>query len=400
MLGEATHGTHEYYRLAGADQPAADRGEGLLLRRRRGRLARLRPGQPLASTAAPDAPTTRGGAASLRPLADLDVGQRGGRRLLPSGCGRYNAGATGADRVGFHGLDVYSLWESLQRGLRLPARARPDQVAGGARSAFRCFEPYGEDPQEYALATRFVPERLRAGGGRPARADAPAEARPPTATEALLGLAERGGGGRAPSAYYRAMVRGGPRVVEHPRHATWPTRWTGCCDHYGPDAQGDRLGAQHPRRRRPRHRHGRRRHGQHRPAGPRTPRRRRRGAGRLRQPPGHGDRRARWGAPMRDDARAAGRARVAGGRAARGRRRTGRCSSSRPSDQPDWLTDVTATGRSGWSTTRSASRRGNYVPTVLATATTPSSGATDTTALHPLPVTPATQEPETFPTGV
>ena len=32
------------------------------------------------------------------------------------------------------------------------------------------------------------------------------------------------------------------------------------------DGEGDRLGAQHPHRRRPRHRHGRRRDGQHRPA--------------------------------------------------------------------------------------------------------------------------------------
>ena len=66
--------------LAGRDQPATDRREGLLLHRGRGRLARLRPRQPLRQ-----GPGRRGrerprGAARLRAMADLDVGQRGGRR--------------------------------------------------------------------------------------------------------------------------------------------------------------------------------------------------------------------------------------------------------------------------------------------------------------------------------
>jgi erythromycin esterase-like protein/adenine/guanine phosphoribosyltransferase-like PRPP-binding protein len=59
-------------------------------------------------------------------------------------------------RVGFYGLDVYSLWESLEAVIDWLAANAPDAVPDALR-AWRCFEPYGEDPQEYAWATRLVP---------------------------------------------------------------------------------------------------------------------------------------------------------------------------------------------------------------------------------------------------
>lgn len=58
--------------------------------------------------------------------------------------------------VGFYGLDVYSLWDSLRVVLAHVAEHRPDAV-DAAREAARCFEPYAEDPQRYARATRLVP---------------------------------------------------------------------------------------------------------------------------------------------------------------------------------------------------------------------------------------------------
>ena len=60
-------------------------------------------------------------------------------------------------RVGFHGLDVYSLWESLEAILVCLREHDPDRTEA-ALEAYRCFEPYGRDPQAYALSTRFVPE--------------------------------------------------------------------------------------------------------------------------------------------------------------------------------------------------------------------------------------------------
>ena len=60
--------------------------------------------------------------------------------------------ATGST-VGFFGLDVYSLWDSLRAVLDYLEEHRPDDVDAALRS-LRCFEPYGEDPQRYAGATR------------------------------------------------------------------------------------------------------------------------------------------------------------------------------------------------------------------------------------------------------
>ena len=60
-------------------------------------------------------------------------------------------------KAGFYGLDVYSLWDSLYQVLGYLRRTDPAALAAATR-AFQCFEPYGEDEQEYAAATRWVSE--------------------------------------------------------------------------------------------------------------------------------------------------------------------------------------------------------------------------------------------------
>jgi len=59
--------------------------------------------------------------------------------------------------VGFYGLDVYSLHESMGVLLEYIEKNRPD-VLDAARRAIHCFEPYGEDVQRYAWGTAIVPE--------------------------------------------------------------------------------------------------------------------------------------------------------------------------------------------------------------------------------------------------
>jgi erythromycin esterase len=61
-----------------------------------------------------------------------------------------------ADQVGFYGLDVYSLWDSL-RAIVDYLDVHDAEAARTARRAWSCFEPYAEDPQQYAWATRVVP---------------------------------------------------------------------------------------------------------------------------------------------------------------------------------------------------------------------------------------------------
>jgi erythromycin esterase len=67
----------------------------------------------------------------------------------------HNSNLDTRNKVGFYGLDVYSLWDSLQEILHYLERKDGHAVAAAHR-AFRCFEPYSEDPQEYARAVAFV----------------------------------------------------------------------------------------------------------------------------------------------------------------------------------------------------------------------------------------------------
>jgi erythromycin esterase-like protein len=123
---------------------------------------------------------------------------------------RYNKDSEAEHKVGFFGLDVYSLWESLYAILAYLQKTDPAALAL-AWQALRCFEPYGEDVQEYARATRFVPNSceeevvtlLRELRNKPAefRGDGGESHFVAEQNAQVLKNAE---------AYYRAMVRGGP----------------------------------------------------------------------------------------------------------------------------------------------------------------------------------------------
>jgi erythromycin esterase-like protein len=137
--------------------------------------------------------------------------------------------STGAD-VGFYGLDVYSLWESMHVVIDYLTSEHP-YALDAAREAWSCFEPYAEDPQAYAYATRLVPAscedevvellaELRRHAGTPDE-DPEAVLNARQNAEVLVG-AER---------YYRAMVRADAQ--------SWNIR-----DHHMADTL-DRLLAQH-----------------------------------------------------------------------------------------------------------------------------------------------------------
>lgn len=74
---------------------------------------------------------------------------------------QHNANRQAEDRVGFYGLDVYSLWDSIQAVVEYLDEVDPE-AANQARQAYRCFEPYGEDVQNYAYRAAFVPESCEA----------------------------------------------------------------------------------------------------------------------------------------------------------------------------------------------------------------------------------------------
>ncbi|MBM7490601.1 erythromycin esterase-like protein [Micromonospora luteifusca] len=136
-------------------------------------------------------------------------------------------------RAGFHGLDVYSLWESMQAIFDYLGEEDPTSLEA-AQDAYRCFEPYGKRVEEYGAASRFVSARceeevvrLLARTREHALSDGPDRFSAWQNAEVVAG-AER---------YYRAMVAGGPD--------SWNIRDTHMqdtldrlLDRYGPDARG------------------------------------------------------------------------------------------------------------------------------------------------------------------
>lgn len=70
----------------------------------------------------------------------------------------HNYNVSTGKRIGFYGLDVYSLWESLEAIHDYLEKEAPDALQK-ARQTFNCFEPYRGDESSYAYASRLVPER-------------------------------------------------------------------------------------------------------------------------------------------------------------------------------------------------------------------------------------------------
>jgi erythromycin esterase len=149
---------------------------------------------------------------------------------------RHNEGRPEDGRVGFYGLDVYSLWDSMDVVTRYLEKVDPE-AAKRARGAYGCFDPYGEDVQDYAMATALVPTSceeevvrilsdLRAKGP-----DYHAEGR-----EAYFNAEQNALVARNAERYYRAMIRGGAQ--------SWNVRDRHMIEtlerllrHHGPDAK-------------------------------------------------------------------------------------------------------------------------------------------------------------------
>ena len=114
------------------------------------------------------------------------------------------------DKVGFYGLDVYSLWESLDHITRYLKKVDPAAV-GIAEKAFRCFEPYcAHDIHLCAKVTSLVPgswqsevtDLLREIRSRIPHYNSDHENSFCLGQNALVAIDAE--------AYYRSMLKGGP----------------------------------------------------------------------------------------------------------------------------------------------------------------------------------------------
>src|SRR5919202_3979105 len=70
---------------------------------------------------------------------------------------KYNEKLPEEQKVGFYGLDVYSLWESMESLIKYLKKVDPTAIKT-AIEAYLCFEPYGRSVEDYARATAFVPK--------------------------------------------------------------------------------------------------------------------------------------------------------------------------------------------------------------------------------------------------
>jgi erythromycin esterase-like protein len=148
----------------------------------------------------------------------------------------YNRRRPAEQQVGFYGLDVYSLWDSMRAVVEYLERIDPE-LARNARLAYNCFEPYAEDVQEYARATALVPtscEPEAISVLRALRAKAPEFKQ--DGREGYFNAEQNALVARNAELYYRTMVRGGP--------ASWNVRDTHMVEtldrlieHHGPTSK-------------------------------------------------------------------------------------------------------------------------------------------------------------------
>jgi erythromycin esterase len=122
----------------------------------------------------------------------------------------YNDRSLDETKVGFYGLDVYSLWESMDAVIGYLEKVDPDAVAS-ARRAYSCFEPFNQDAQEYARATALVPtscqaEAVAALVALRSRAHVYQE----EGDEGYFAAEQNALVAKNAELYYRTMVRGGP----------------------------------------------------------------------------------------------------------------------------------------------------------------------------------------------
>src|SRR6266568_5243774 len=153
LLGEATHGTHEFYRQRAEITKRLIKEKGFT-----------------AIAVEADWPDAFRVNRYVRGLGDDRSGDQAlsGFKRFPTWMWRntvvldfvewlreYNASLpSNARSVGFYGLDLYSLYTSIEAVLNYLNKIDPD-AAKRARYRYSCFEHFGEDTQAYGYAANF-----------------------------------------------------------------------------------------------------------------------------------------------------------------------------------------------------------------------------------------------------
>lgn len=157
MLGESSHGTHEYYTWRAFITKKLIEEKGFNFIAVEGdwpdcyHLNRYIKGYTLRETRASDVlqafnrwPSWMWANWEMVALADW--------------LHQYNDGLPLNKKTGFYGVDVYSLWESMESIMQYLEKKDPKALRR-AEDAYQCFEPYRKDEgRSYGRASMFVPE--------------------------------------------------------------------------------------------------------------------------------------------------------------------------------------------------------------------------------------------------
>jgi erythromycin esterase len=123
---------------------------------------------------------------------------------------KHNEGRSRNQKIGFYGLDVYSLWESLETIIKYLDKKDP-KTKHTAINVMKCFEPYSDsEGQSYARATLIIPstcEEEVIDLLMQIRKNMPAY---DSDTEAVMSAEQNAQVIVNAERYYRAMVRPGP----------------------------------------------------------------------------------------------------------------------------------------------------------------------------------------------
>lgn len=149
----------------------------------------------------------------------------------------HNERSPSTKQVGFYGLDVYSLWDSMHSVMDYLQHIDPE-LARAAQRAYSCFEPYDEDVHEYARATALVPTSCEDDAVRMLAAlRSKASELKEDGADAYFNAEQNALITQNAELYYRTMVRGGP--------GSWNVRDNHMVEtlerlmkHHGPDAKG------------------------------------------------------------------------------------------------------------------------------------------------------------------
>ncbi|TQR14227.1 erythromycin esterase family protein [Psychrobacillus soli] len=112
------------------------------------------------------------------------------------------------EKVGFYGIDVYSLWESLDEVITYLSKTNPQGTdLAFAKKAFSCFEPFNRHPETYAISSVNISEACVEEVSKLLTSIRAHEDKYKDTEETDLNLKINAMVARNAEEYYRAMVR-------------------------------------------------------------------------------------------------------------------------------------------------------------------------------------------------